>query len=140
MGVNPVTDRTRINTIMHLYAAAQYGDAMSSFQKFGADGLAFLYNRHLKELAVKVRSDYPLVEDGRTNTFLPKNSISNLNIMILGHRFVVDGVPHEAIHYDGGADVVCIINGDTTNTEEVPVVVLMEMIEGSIRSALSGPS
>jgi hypothetical protein len=41
MGVNPVTDGTRINTIMHLSAAAQYGDAMSSY-KFGVDGLAFL--------------------------------------------------------------------------------------------------
>jgi hypothetical protein len=42
MGVNPVTYGTRINTIAHLSTAAQYGDAMSSFQKFGVDGFAFL--------------------------------------------------------------------------------------------------
>jgi hypothetical protein len=47
MGVNPVTDGTRINPLTHLSSAAQYGDAMPSFQKFGVDGLAFLYNSHL---------------------------------------------------------------------------------------------
>jgi hypothetical protein len=103
------------------------------------DGLVFLYNHHLKELAVKVRYDSHLVEDARTDKSLPENNISNLPIRILGHRFVVDGVPREVIHYDGGANVVCIINEDPTNTEEISVVVLMETIECSIGSALNGP-
>jgi hypothetical protein len=90
---------------------------MSSFQKFGVDGWAFLYNHHLKELIVKVRYDSHLVEDARTTKFLPEKNISNLPIRILGHRFAVDGVPREVIHYDGGADVVCIINEYPTNTE-----------------------
>jgi hypothetical protein len=140
MGVYSVTYRTRTNTITHLSAAAQYGDAMSSFQKFGVDGLAFLYNHHLNELTVKVRHDSTLVEDARTEKFLPENNILNLPIRILGHRFVVDSVPREVIHYDGGANVVCIINGDPTNTEEISVVVLIETLECSIRSALSGPA
>jgi hypothetical protein len=93
MGFNTVTDGTQINTITHLSAATQYGDAMSSFQKYGVDGLAFLYNRHLKELTVKVRYDSHVVEYARTGKFLPKHNISNLSIWISGHRFVVDGVP-----------------------------------------------
>jgi hypothetical protein len=140
MGFNPVTDGTQINTIMHLSAAAQYGDAMSSFQKFGVGGLAFLYTHHLKELTVIVRYDSPLVEDAHTDKFLRENNISNPPIRILGHRFVVDGVPHKVIHYDGGANIVCIINEDPTDTEEISVVVLMGTIDCSIRSAFSGPT
>jgi hypothetical protein len=75
MGVNPVTDGTRINIITHLSAAAQYRDTMSPFQKFGVDGLAFLYNNHLKGLTLKVRYDSPLFEDARTNKFLPEKKI-----------------------------------------------------------------
>jgi hypothetical protein len=138
MGVNPATDGTQINTITHLSTAKQYRDTMSSFQKFGVDGLAFLYNRHLKELTVKVRYDSHLVEDASTDKFLPENNISNLRIRILDHHFFVDGVPREVIHYDRGANGVCIINEDQTNTEEISVVVLMETIECSIRSSLSG--
>jgi hypothetical protein len=50
MGVNPVIDGTQINTITHISAAAHFGDAMSSFQKFGVDGLVFLF-QFLLELA-----------------------------------------------------------------------------------------
>jgi hypothetical protein len=90
------------------------------------DGLTFLYNHHLHELTVKVTYDSPLVEDARTDKCIPDNNIANPPIRILGHRFGVDGVPREVIHYDGGVNVVCIINEDTTNKEEVSDVVLME--------------
>jgi hypothetical protein len=124
MGVNPITDGTQINKITNLYAAAQYGDAMSSFNKVGVDRLVILYNRHLKqlhlkELIVKVICDSPVVEDASTNNFIPETNISNLPIRFMGHQFVVDGVPRGVIHYDRGVNVVRIINGDTTNKKEV---------------------
>jgi hypothetical protein len=103
----------------------------------GVDRFTFLYDRHLKELTVKVRYESPIMEDVKDNNQMPTASISNLPIIFLGYIFTMDGVPWEVIHYGGGNFVTCDINGDSNNTEEVKVSVIFRDMENTFVAAAS---
>jgi hypothetical protein len=94
-----------------------------------------LYERHLKELTLKVRYESPIMEDAKDNNQIPTASISNLPIIVLGYRFTMDGVLREVIHYSGGNFVICDIDGDSNNTEEVKISVIFRDMENTLVAA-----
>jgi hypothetical protein len=98
MGFTFVTYDIQLNIMMHLPFAAGYGPPMMKFKQMVFDRVTFLYDRHLKELTVKVRYESPTMDDAKYKNQIQTESISNLPIIVCGYRFVTDGVPREVIH------------------------------------------
>jgi hypothetical protein len=93
---------------------------MPTFRRAGVDGLTLLYERHSKQLIVKLRYDSLLVEDDIVDQQI-HNSYSNFPMPLNGFLYNRDGHTHEVVNYDGGDTVGVVTEGRRYHVVQVHI-------------------
>jgi hypothetical protein len=121
--ISPVKHVTRVNGITHLPTAENYSPGMSLFRKSDLDGFTLLYKRHPAQLVIKLRYDFPYVEDAINNGYILL-SYSHLPLPIIVYLFNLAVMPREVISYEEGATVAVQTNGQEITNMSVDDVLL----------------
>jgi hypothetical protein len=115
-GRKTVPSGTRLNVLMHVPSESAHGNVMSQFRK-GLDEFTLLYEGGPQMLTIKVRCSSPFVESARRDGLIPRHSLENFPIPIMGYMLVHNGIPIEVTYYDGADTVTVVTNNNRHNIQ-----------------------